>query len=66
MNIRWKWEKVQSFGGSWTLLKLEVLEKYLNFFVQTMKNKNFSLCYIDAFAGNGDVDVPVKVSNDRS
>ncbi|EGW40618.1 three-Cys-motif partner protein TcmP [Desulfosporosinus sp. OT] len=49
---------MQSFGGPWTLLKLDVLEKYLNFFVQAMKNQNFKLCYIDAFAGSGDVDVP--------
>ena len=24
---------VQAFGGAWTLLKLEVLEKYLNFYI---------------------------------
>jgi three-Cys-motif partner protein len=47
----------QSFGGPWTLLKLEILEKYLNFYVTAMKNKNFKLCYIDAFAGSGFVDV---------
>ncbi len=49
---------MQSFGGPWTLLKLDILEKYLNFFVQAMKNQSFNLCYIDAFAGSGDVDVP--------
>jgi len=50
--------KVQSFGGPWPLLKLDVLEKYLNFFMKAMKNQNFKLCYIDAFAGSGDLDVP--------
>lgn len=48
---------MQSFGGPWTLLKLDILEKYLNFYVTAMKNKNFKLCYIDAFAGSGLVDV---------
>ncbi|MDD2498107.1 MAG: three-Cys-motif partner protein TcmP [Desulfitobacteriaceae bacterium] len=48
---------MQSFGGTWTLLKLEVLEKYLNFYVKALKNKPFKLCYIDAFAGSGNVDV---------
>ena len=49
---------MQTFGGPWTLLKLEILEKYLNFFKEAMKNQNFKLCYIDAFAGSGNVDVP--------
>ncbi|WP_157998421.1 hypothetical protein [Desulfosporosinus sp. OT] len=44
---------MQAFGGPWTLLKLDILEKYLSFFVQAMKNQNFKLCYIDAFAGSG-------------
>ncbi len=48
---------MQSYGGPWTLLKLEILEKYLNFYVTALKNKNFKLCYIDAFAGSGDVNV---------
>lgn len=48
---------MQAFGGAWTLLKLEVLEKYLNFYINVMKNKKFKLCYIDAFAGSGEVKV---------
>ena len=40
-----KWrDKVQSFDGPWTLLKLDVLEKYL--IMQAMKNQNFNLRYI--------------------
>ena len=40
-----KWgDKVQSFDGPWTLLKLDVLEKYL--IMQAMKNQNFNLGYI--------------------
>lgn len=46
----------QSFGGPWTLLKLEVLDKYLSFYIKAIGNR-FKLCYIDAFAGSGDVTV---------
>lgn len=48
---------MQSFGGTWTLLKLEILEKYLAFYTNALKNQDFKLCYIDAFAGSGDIDV---------
>jgi len=41
----------------WTLLKLEILEKYLNFYINAMKNQPFKLCYIDAFAVSGGVDI---------
>lgn len=47
----------QSFGGPWTLLKLEIIEKYLDFYTKALKKQNFKLCYIDAFAGSGNVDV---------
>jgi three-Cys-motif partner protein len=49
--------QLRSFGGPWTLIKLEVLEKYLNFYTNALKNKNFKLCYIDAFAGCGIIDI---------
>jgi len=48
---------MQKFGGPWTLLKLEVLEKYLNFYTNALKKQRFKLCYIDAFAGSGSVDI---------
>ena len=47
----------QRFGGPWTLIKLEVLEKYLNFYTTALKNQPFKLCYIDAFAGSGKIDI---------
>ena len=47
----------QSFGGPWTLLKLDILEKYLGFYTQALKKQRFKLCYIDAFAGSGNVDL---------
>lgn len=41
------------FGGIWTQKKIEVLEQYLGFYVQALKNQNFNLHYADAFAGTG-------------
>ena len=49
--------RMQSFGGPWTLLKLNVLDKYLNFYVTAMQRKTFRLCYFDAFAGSGNIDI---------
>lgn len=44
----------QSFGGRWTAEKLARLRKYLNAYVQIMKNQSWcEFCYIDAFAGTG-------------
>ena len=42
-----------SFGGLWTLEKLNVLETYLNAYTTALKKKPFKLMYIDAFAGSG-------------
>lgn len=47
----------QKFGGAWTLIKLKVLSKYLNFYTTALKNQFFNLCYIDAFAGCGEVNI---------
>ncbi len=41
------------FGGIWTQKKLEVLEKYLGFYTQALKNQRFRLHYADGFAGTG-------------
>ena len=43
------------FGGSWTEQKLGILEKYLDSYTTALKNQNFKLMYIDAFAGSGRV-----------
>lgn len=45
--------KVNRFGGPWTRLKLDTLEKYLHFYTTALKHKRFRLHYIDAFAGSG-------------
>src|SRR5690606_28307083 len=46
------------FGGLWTRKKLEMLEQYLTFYTQALKNQPFTLHYVDAFAGTGS-HVPV-------
>jgi three-Cys-motif partner protein len=47
----------QKFGGVWTVLKLEKVEKYLAAYTTALKRMNFNLCYVDAFAGNGAVQL---------
>lgn len=46
-------EPGQTFGGSWTELKLEKVHRYLDAYAQALKNKSFGKIYIDAFAGTG-------------
>ena len=41
------------FGGIWTRKKLELLEKYMQFYTTALKNTPFKLHFIDAFAGTG-------------
>jgi three-Cys-motif partner protein len=50
---------IQEFGGPWTAIKIEILKKYLEAYVQALKYKPtienpFDLIYIDAFAGAGE------------
>jgi three-Cys-motif partner protein len=45
-----------SFGGNWTTDKIERVRKYLAAYMQIMKDRNFSVAYIDAFAGTGYVN----------
>lgn len=45
--------EVQAFGGPWSLIKTEIVAAYLGTFTQALKNQNFFLTYIDAFAGSG-------------
>lgn len=41
------------FGGRWTEQKLSAVKQYLNQYAKVMKNQNFTLWYVDAFAGKG-------------
>ena len=47
-----------SFGGNWTIQKLEILRRYLDAYTTALKNRPspqtpFKLTYVDAFAGEG-------------
>lgn len=44
---------LQAFGGDWTEQKLTVIRDYLSAYTKALKNQNFDLYYIDAFAGTG-------------
>ena len=44
-----------SFGGQWTVEKLDILRSYLDAYTTTLKNQPFKLMYVDAFAGTGDI-----------
>lgn len=52
-----------SFGGAWTRIKLEALEKYLSAFNTALSKQSFTRIYIDAFAGTGRCDI--KVNDDK-
>lgn len=46
---------LQEFGSAWTETKLKVLEEYLLAYTTIMKKQSFTLYYIDAFSGSGDI-----------
>jgi len=45
----------QSFGGSWTNIKLDVIQKYLHAYTNALRKQPFKLLYIDGFAGTGSI-----------
>jgi three-Cys-motif partner protein len=47
---------MQKFGSVWTEIKLKAIENYLNSYTIALKNR-FKLCYIDAFAGSGSIEI---------
>ena len=49
-------EPKASYGGPWTIEKLNILEKYLDAYTTALKKTPFKLMYIDAFAGTGHVE----------
>lgn len=55
-----------NWGGEWTKIKLEILDKYLSFFTNALKNQWFKLVYIDGFAGCGEVPVEEDASLEGS
>lgn len=48
-----------SFGGDWTSIKLDALEKYLVAFNTALSKQKFMRIYIDAFAGTGRCDIKI-------
>jgi three-Cys-motif partner protein len=46
-------ETAQKFGGPWSLIKTDMVRKYVNFFNSALKGQSFEKVYIDAFAGSG-------------
>jgi three-Cys-motif partner protein len=44
---------VQKFGGPWSLIKTDMVSKYIRFFNTALKSRPFEKIYIDAFAGSG-------------
>lgn len=59
-------KQAQSFGGSWTLEKLGILERYLDAYTTALKSQPFKLMYIDAFAGTGRIAPTRDDDADRS
>ena len=55
-----------TFGGQWTIDKLNILEDYLNAYTTALKSQDFKLMYIDAFAGTGRIEFPRETINDVS
>lgn len=49
-----------SFGGNWTIQKLDILKRYLSFYVQALKGTPYKLIYIDAFAGSGRCNIKLR------
>jgi three-Cys-motif partner protein len=48
-----KSKKDHQFGGDWTTRKLEILSGYLAAYGKALENQQFTVAYIDAFAGTG-------------
>lgn len=44
---------IHEFGGAWTEIKLDAIERYLGFFTRVLSGQPFNLHYVDAFAGSG-------------
>jgi three-Cys-motif partner protein len=54
------------FGGSWTELKIEILETYTKQFLRVFKNQpHQKLLYFDGFAGSGDIEIDSKDESER-
>lgn len=55
--------RTDGYGGQWTIEKLNILDRYLDAYTTALKNKQFKLLYVDAFAGTGFIN-PAKDNSD--
>jgi len=53
----------QKFGGPWSIIKIETVASYLQRFNTALKNQDFQLVYIDAFAGSGGFQFSARRAN---
>ena len=58
--------QAQQFGGEHTNLKIEILQKYLDFYTTALKNQDFELVYVDPFCGSGFYETQSERDEDRS
>lgn len=53
------------FGGSWTEIKITILETYARQFLTVFKNQpDQKLLYFDGFAGSGDIEIDTPAENE--
>lgn len=50
-------KNVESFGGNWTIEKLDIIFKYLSFYTTALQNTKYKKIYVDGFAGEGTVEL---------
>ena len=55
-----------TFGGPWSRLKLDCVESYAVAYLKVMQQQNWSLHYVDAFAGQGRQQLKLVASNSDS
>lgn len=53
------------FGGGWTEEKLDILREYLVAYLTALKKWDFPKIYIDAFAGNGEINPRQTLPNEE-
>ena len=46
-------KETHRYGGPWTQVKIDALQKYLSAYTTALKNTGFHLIYVDGFAGTG-------------
>ena len=54
-----------AFAGVHTKNKLDALESYIEAYVRVLKKQSFKLVYFDAFAGTGEIPIPLESEQSR-